>query len=133
MPEKKRILIVDDELVIANTLAKVFSSNGYDSKAAYSVEGASEVISEWTPHLAIVDVRLKEMSGVEFAVQLREKFPGCEVALFTGLSDLSDLLEKAHDAGHTFEVISKPIHPADILHIVAQKLSGIGEGELSLA
>ena len=125
MSDEKRILIVDDEVVIADSLAKIFSNNGYEAKAAYSVDGAIEAISEWTPHLAIIDVRLKEVNGVDFAIQLREKFPGCEVALFTGLTDLSNLLEKAHDAGHTFEVISKPISPADMLEAVKEH-SGTG-------
>ena len=125
---EKRVLIVDDEIIIANSLAKVFSANGYESRAAYSIEAAIQVVSEWVPDLAIVDVRFREVNGVDFAIQLREKFPSCEVALFTGLTDLSGLLEKARDAGHNFEVISKPIHPTDILRIVARKLSGIGEG-----
>jgi DNA-binding NtrC family response regulator len=133
MPSEKRVLIVDDEVVIADSLARIFSNSGYEAKAAYSIDGAVQAVSEWTPHLAIVDVRLKEVNGVDFAIQLREKFPGCEVALFTGLTDLSNLLEKAHDAGHTFEVISKPISPADMLDFVARKLSGIGEGALSPA
>jgi DNA-binding NtrC family response regulator len=133
MSGEKRILIVDDEIVIANSLAKIFSNSGYESKSAYSVDGAIRAVSEWTPHLAIIDIRLKEVNGVDFAVQLREKFPSCEVALFTALSDLTSLLEKAREAGHTFEVIAKPIPPKDILEIVARKLSGIGDSELSLA
>ena len=133
MSGEKRILIVDDEIVIADSLAKIFSNNGYEAKAAYSVDGAIEAVSEWTPHLAIIDIRLKEVNGVDFAVQLREKFPSCEVALFTGLSDLTSLLEKARDAGQSFDVIHKPISPRDILEVVARKLSSIGESELSLA
>ena len=133
MSGEKRILIVDDEVVIADSLAKIFSNNGYEAKSAYSIEGAIEALSEWTPHLAIIDVRLKEVNGVDFAIQLREKFPSCEVALFTGLTDLRSLLEKAQEAGHSFEVISKPIFPTDMLEIVARKLSGIGASEFGLA
>ena len=130
---KKRILIVDDEVVIADSLVRIFLASGYESKAAYSAEEAVQVVLEWVPDLAIVDVRLKEMDGVDFAVQLREQFPSCEIALFTGLTDLSNLLEKARDACHTFQVISKPISPKDILDFVARKLSGMGEGEFSPA
>ena len=39
---KKRVLIVDDEHTIANTLATIFSNAGYESRAAYSAEGALE-------------------------------------------------------------------------------------------
>jgi DNA-binding NtrC family response regulator len=133
MPGKKRILIVDDQVVIADSLAKIFSNNGYEAKSAYSVEAAIEAVAEWTPHLAIIDVRLRELNGFDFAIELQEMFPSCEVALFTGLTDLSDLVEKARNAGHTFEVISKPILPKDILDIVARMLSGNVEGEFNPA
>ena len=129
MLEIKRILIVDDEVVIASSLARIFANEGYDCRAANSVNEAVETVSAWTPHLAIVDVRLREINGVELAIQLREQFPNCEVALFTGIHDLTDLLDAARDAGHTFEVISKPVHPEDLLAIVARKLSGLGDGE----
>jgi DNA-binding NtrC family response regulator len=140
MSGEKRILIVDDEIVIADSLARVFSINGYDSKAAYSVEGAIQAVSEWTPHLAIVDVCLKKVFGVTLAVLLREKFPSCQIALFSGeialyseMTYLSDLSEGAQDAGHSFEVIFKPIHPKEILRIAARKLANLEEGEFCIA
>ena len=106
---------------------------GYESKAAYSVKGAVQAVLEWTPHLAIIDVRLKVVNGVAFAILLQEQFQGCEVALFTGLSDLSALLERAQDSGHFFEVISKPIHPTDILRIAARKLATLDDGKSGIA
>jgi DNA-binding NtrC family response regulator len=140
MLEKKRVLIVDDEAVIADSLAKVFSVNGYESLAAYSVEGAVQAVSEWTPHLAIIDVLLKKVYGESLAILLKEKFPSCEIALFTGQialfagsSYLSDLSEEAQDARHYFEVIFKPIHPKEILRIAARKLATLEDGEFSIA
>jgi DNA-binding NtrC family response regulator len=124
---------VDDELVIADSLATVFLVNGYEAKVAYSVEGAVQVLSEWIPTSRTSMFDSRKSNGAAFAVPLQEQFPSCEVALFTGLSDLSDLLEKAHDAGHFFEVISKPIHPADILCIAARKLATLEGGEFSIA
>jgi CheY-like chemotaxis protein len=124
---RKRVLIVDDEFAIAYSLAAIFSNEGYDSKAAYSAEQAVQMVSEWVPDLAIVDIRLKEADGVDLAIRLREEFPSCEVALFTGLIDLGDLLQKAHDAGHSFQIIPKPSTPAEMIRIAAQMLSGLGE------
>jgi DNA-binding NtrC family response regulator len=133
MSGKNRILIVDDEHVIASSLATVFANEGYESRAAHSAEEALHLISDWSPHLAIVDVQLKEMNGVEFAVHLRDFCPSCQVALFTGLMDLTDLLVKARDANHHFEIIQKPVHPAEILGLVASWLSGPELPELSTA
>jgi CheY-like chemotaxis protein len=64
---KKRVLIVDDEHIIADTLVAIFSGAGYESRAAYSAEGALGLIPSWPPQLAIVDVILPGMNGIDFA------------------------------------------------------------------
>jgi DNA-binding NtrC family response regulator len=123
MSSKNRILIVDDEPAIARTLAAVFKQQGYDARAAFTTEDAIRLIADWLPHLAIVDVLLKESSGVELAMLLRERSPQCKVALFTGILDLTDLLAQAEEAGQEFEIIPKPVHPTKILKMVAAWLS----------
>jgi DNA-binding NtrC family response regulator len=133
MPGKKRILIVDDEPVIVSTLATVFANEGYESRAAESAQQAIELLSNWSPHLAIIDIKLREMSGVEFALHLKELCPGCQVALFTGLTDLADLLDKVREANHHFQVLQKPTHPAEVLRLAAAWLSEPEEPELSTA
>jgi len=131
MSGENRILIVDDEPVIASSLAAVFSNEGYESRTAHSAEQALHLMSNWSPHLAIVDVQLEDLNGVELAMHLRALCPSCQVALFTGLMDLTDLLAKAREANHHFEVIEKPVHPAEILGLVAGWLSGPEVPELS--
>ena len=114
----KRILIVDDEQTIANSLVMIFSSHGYECKAANSAEDAKELVLNWRPDLAIIDVRLLGNDGVALAIEVQEQWPGCKVALFTGLNlDLPQAKE------HDFEIIPKPIHPAEILKLVAKLLS----------
>jgi DNA-binding response OmpR family regulator len=51
-----KVLIVDDEENICATLAAIFTSRGYEARVAYSAEQAVEVIAEWQPDLAIMDV-----------------------------------------------------------------------------
>jgi DNA-binding response OmpR family regulator len=53
-----RILVIDDERVIADTLATIFSRSGYESRATYSAESAILVLEKWLPHLAVIDVVL---------------------------------------------------------------------------
>ena len=71
--QKKRVLIVDDERVIADSLAIIFANEGYDARAVYSAEQALQLFSEWVPNLAILDVRRPGMNGIELAIQLKEK------------------------------------------------------------
>src|ERR1700719_461737 len=51
-----RILMVDDEQNIADTLLLIFQMRRYDVRVAYSAEGAIELIAEWCPDLAVLDV-----------------------------------------------------------------------------
>ena len=82
--EPKRVLFVDDERLIADTLAIIFSSQGYETRAVYSAEQALELISDWLPNLAIIDVRLPGMNGIDLAIRLRAEYPDCIVSLFSG-------------------------------------------------
>jgi CheY-like chemotaxis protein len=117
--EKKRVFVVDDEHVIADTLAKIFSNEGYETKAAYSAEEALVIVSEWHPHLAIVDVCLPVMSGIDLAIRFKAEYPDCKITLFSGQSAASDLLETARQSGHSFDILAKPLHPTELLTVAS--------------
>jgi DNA-binding NtrC family response regulator len=117
--EKIRVLIVDDEHTIADTLVAIFSSAGYESRAAYSAESALGLIPSWPPHLAIVDVILPAMNGIDFAILLKAIRPDCTVQLFSGQLDTLSLLEAARQRGHAFEVFAKPVHPRELLALAS--------------
>jgi DNA-binding response OmpR family regulator len=120
-----RVLIVDDEPPIADTLALILRARGYEVRAVYSAEDAIETIAVWSPQLAIVDVMLPMMNGIDFSIVLKANHPGCEILLFTGQPDTGPLLEEALRKGHRFEVLTKPLHPAFLLDRV-QVLLGTG-------
>ena len=79
-----KILIVDDERVIADTLAVILEQRRYESRAAYSAEEALELIATWSPDLAILDVILPRMNGIDLAILLKAEYPTCLVTLFSG-------------------------------------------------
>lgn len=106
---------MDDEHIIADTLVTLFSNAGYESRAAYSAEGALGLIPSWPPHFAIVDVILPGMNGIDFAILLKALTPDCTVQLFSAQVDTIDLLEAARQRGHDLEVLAKPLHPTELL------------------
>lgn len=114
-----RILVVDDERPVADTLATVFRKHGYEVQTAYSAEGAIELMAEWRPDVAIVDVMLPGMSGIDLAIVLKHDFPLCPVLLFSGSAHTGELLDEAAERGHNFEILAKPIHPQQILESVS--------------
>ena len=112
---KSRVLVADDEQVIANTLAIILNQAGFEAKAVYSGENALETIDEFQPNMLISDVIMTGMTGIEAAIKVRAKLPGCKILLFSGQAATADLLEKARAHGHEFEILAKPVHPTDLL------------------
>jgi DNA-binding NtrC family response regulator len=114
----RRVLIVDDETIIANTLAQILNASGYDAKAVYSGETAVQEAEAFAPNVLLTDVIMRGVSGVEVAMQVSKILPGCRVILFSGQASTADLLERATAEGYRFEVIAKPIHPRELLSIL---------------
>ena len=121
---ERRILIVEDERVIADTLGQILSAHGYDVRVAYSAEGAMPMLSAWSPNLALLDVILPKMNGIDFAVSLEKDHPCCGVLLFSGQPTVEQMLQKAREEGHSFKIVAKPIHPTVILNTISNLLAG---------
>jgi len=122
MPGSRKILIVDDEVKVAETLDLIFSTRGYEVRTAYSAEQAIEVLAEWRPELAIVDVMLPQMNGIDFGIALKSNYPECVLLLLSGHPGTVDLLEGAREQGHNFDILAKPLHPSFILDTVSSLL-----------
>jgi CheY-like chemotaxis protein len=113
--KKPRVLVVDDEQVIADTLAKILDLNGYDASAVYTGTAAVESARALQPDLVISDVIMPDMNGIEAAISIRGFLPTCKILLFSGQAATADLLENARAQGHEFEILAKPVHPSDLL------------------
>lgn len=123
---KRRVLIVEDEAVVADTLRQILSSSGYDTHVAYSAEAALNSLSRWSPDLAILDVMLPKMNGIDLAMELRERLPDCCILLISGQPSVEGLLQEARMKGYDFEILAKPVHPTEILDTIASLLSTNG-------
>ncbi|MGH9522873.1 MAG: response regulator [Terriglobales bacterium] len=114
------ILVVDDEKRIADTLALILSAKGYASKAAYDGAEALALCDERVPDLVISDVVMPVMNGIDLAIAVRRSFSTCKALLFSGQAATADMLEQASSQGYRFELLAKPLHPADLLATVAE-------------
>ena len=61
---------------------------------------------------------MPQMTEIDLAISLQQTHPQCKVLLFSGQAATSVLLEEARAQGHTFEVLTKPLHPTDLLQHV---------------
>lgn len=118
---KPRMLVVDDERTIADSLAAIFRLRGFDVVSVYSGESAvTEALAE-PPAVLLTDISMKGMNGVEAAIRVSRACPECRVLLFSGNPEVGDLMARARDDGHEFEVLAKPVHPKDILEWLEEK------------
>jgi CheY-like chemotaxis protein len=120
--KRKRVLIVDDERVITDTLVTIFSQSGYETKGVYSAEQALALLEGWYPNLVVIDVLLPAMNGIDLAIRMKSQLPECRMSLFSGQAATTDLLEQAKKSGHTFDVVAKPVHPTELLELAGQLL-----------
>jgi CheY-like chemotaxis protein len=116
------VLVVDDERVIADTLSLILSQSGYNVLTAYDGKTALEIARSVPPALLITDVVMPGMTGIELAIMLVEVIPDCKVLLFSGQAATVDLLAAARDIGHEFAILTKPVHPTDMLRRVKERL-----------
>lgn len=121
--ERPVILVVDDERVIADTLAIILSKSGFATFTAYNGSSALELANIVQPQLLISDVVMPGMTGVELAIALGELNPDCKVLLFSGQAATADLLSEAREMGHDFTTLTKPVHPTDMLRRISECLA----------
>lgn len=112
---KPKVLVADDERVIADTLAMILNQSGFDARAVYSGEKALEEAPTFRPNMLISDVIMADLNGIDAAIRIREILPSIKVLLFSGQAATADLLEKARSEGYEFEILAKPVHPQDLL------------------
>jgi len=112
---KPKVLVADDEQVIANTLATILTASDYEARAVYNGEGVVEMAKTFHPDVLISDVIMPGKSGIEAAIEVLAMLPGCKILLFSGQAATAALLSETNARAHGFEVLSKPIHPKDLL------------------
>ena len=114
-PRAPRVLVVDDERLVADTLSEILKRFRYDAKPFYNGETAIEAAREQCPDFVLSDVIMPRLNGVETVLKIREICPRTRVILLSGNAATANLLEQAHSEGHDFELLAKPVHPEELL------------------
>jgi CheY-like chemotaxis protein len=122
-----RIFVVDDEPVIASTLAAILQMNGFSAKFFTCPLEALTAARSKAPDLLISDVVMPGISGIELAIRMRAQYPTCKILLFSGQAATVDLLEDARAQGHQFDLLLKPVPPTEFLFEVAKMINGTAE------
>src|SRR5436305_1385561 len=78
-----KVLVIDDQALIADTLAEILNQNGYASRPVYSGEEALEQVNRFEPDVVLSDVRMHKLDGIQTAMRIQILHPHCSVILFS--------------------------------------------------
>jgi CheY-like chemotaxis protein len=118
-PSTKRVLVVDDNLDAAATLADLLDLWGHEVRTAHDGRLALEEASRFQPHVVLLDIGLPQMDGYEVARRLREQtsWSGQRLVAVTGYGQEQDR-QKSHAAGFDDHLV-KPVDPNALRQLIA--------------
>jgi DNA-binding NtrC family response regulator len=116
-----RILIADDDEVSCQLFAETLESEGFRLEQATSGEAALSRLSEKTPDLLIIDVRMPGTSGLEVTRIAHEKYPSLPVIVMTAFGSIETAVEAIHEGA--FDFISKPMNLEELKKTVSRALA----------
>lgn len=113
--QKKTVLVVDDERLIADTMTEILKRSGFHALCAYDGPSALELAIQANPDYVVTDVVMPHMNGVQLAIAIRKALPSAEIILLSGQAGITDIVERGRKDGYNFELIAKPVHPERLL------------------
>jgi DNA-binding NtrC family response regulator len=118
-----KIFVVDDEYIICKTLTAILNRSGFDATGYSNPAAALHAMETLEPDLVISDISMPDMNGIELGIEINTKHPACKILLFSGQAATSSLLIEAGKQGHHFTVLTKPLHPRDLLAAIHKEMS----------
>jgi len=110
-----RVLIIDDEKAVADTLVMILQRKGYDAAVAYSGPEALKKVESFAPNCVISDVIMPGINGIEVCAAIEKMHPECHMLLFAGQAFNHELVERMRVEGHAWELLAKPLPPDKLL------------------
>ncbi len=121
METQGKLLIVDDELSVRDSLGKWFQEEGYEIGTAESASEALTRMAEGKWDLALLDIKMHGTDGIELQRRLRELDPDLIVIMMTGYASVETAVAALKNGAYDY--VSKPLDPDEIAHLVKKALS----------
>ncbi len=116
MPEKLKIMIVDDEPIVGKRLKPALEKSGYEVEVYETGASALKRVEEQTFDIVVTDVRMDEVDGLDILASVTSKAPRTKVIIITGYATI-ELAREALTKG-AFDFIAKPFKPNDLREII---------------
>jgi DNA-binding response OmpR family regulator len=117
-----RILVVDDERSIADTLTIILSLSGYECRSAYDGAEALAAVDSFHPDLIISEVVMPKLDGIKLYHRVKNLPHPPAILLISGNANVRAMVDHEEELGFHLEVVAKPIPPPELLALVARSL-----------
>lgn len=121
MPDKSRILVVDDEEALRTVLSSELVNSGYDVATASDGDEAISVVQNKKFDLVLLDIKMHRVDGFEVLKFIKKNLPAIKVIMLTGFADLKNAIESKKHGAEDF--VSKPYDLVDLLTTIERVLS----------
>jgi DNA-binding NtrC family response regulator len=120
MDKHARILVIDDDVNIRKTMEAILSSEGYDVDLAEDGKEAIRKSESVTYNIALIDIRLPDMDGVELLTRMKDTVPRTRKIIITGYPSVQNAIEAVNRKADTYLV--KPVDLEKLLIIIETQL-----------
>ena len=121
MTTQGKLLIVDDELSVRDSLAKWFHEEGYQVGTAEDANGALTRMAESSWDAALVDIKMRGTDGIELQRRMHEIDPKLIVIMMTGYASVDTAVAALKNGAYDY--VTKPLDPDEIAHLVKKALA----------
>jgi CheY-like chemotaxis protein len=112
-----RILVVDDECLVADTLGLIFRKHGFEARVSYSAKDALHCARSFSPELLLCDISMPEQSGLQLAEALHHELPDCKLLMLTAYASNAIKVEQhVSRTRRPLKLLTKPCRPELLLH-----------------
>ena len=121
MSPQGKLLIVDDELSVRDSLSKWFREEGYEVGTAENANDALTRLAEHSWDAALVDIKMHGTDGIELQRRMHEKNPDLMVIIMTGYASVETAVTALKNGAYDY--VTKPLDPDEIAHLVKNAIS----------
>ena len=109
LPERRRALIVDDDIDLAESLSDILVARGYEVQMANSHQEALDHCLSFDAQVALLDIRLHGESGLDVLAMLKQHNPDMVCVMITGFAETETAIDALRRGAYDY--LSKPLHP----------------------
>ena len=120
-PDCIRVLVVDDERAIADSLARILRHHGFETLSEYSAKGAAVAAQKFKPDVLVTDVVMPGPSGIDLAEWFSKAQPGCRVILTSANLHHFDPSDLSFQPTQEITFLPKPVLVSDLIELLDRK------------